>query len=389
MSEWKQVVAYEFIEINPKEILKKGSIAPKISMDMLKPFTRKVSSYIEEPYKGGTKFRNQDTIMARITPCLENGKTSMVDILPAAAVGFGSTEYIVFRARPEISDPKFIYYLACSNAIRDIAIKSMVGSSGRQRVQQSVVNNIEIRVPELKEQQKIASVLSSLDDKIELNNAINENLEQQAQLVFKKEFIDIPSTPIGWEHGNLLEIADYLNGLAMQKFRPQTDEVGIPVLKIKELRQGSCDSSSEFCSPNIKPEYFIYNGDVVFSWSGSLLVDFWCGEKCGLNQHLFKVTSKKHEKWFYYSWTNYHLQKFIAIASDMATTMGHIKREELSKSDVLIPNEEDYIRIGSILQPLYDIIISNRIENRKLASIRDSLLPQLMSGEVDVSEVTP
>ena len=218
---------------------------------------------------------------------------------------------------------------------------------------------------------------------------INENLEQQAQLVFKKEFIDIPSTPIGWEHGNLLEIADYLNGLAMQKFRPQTDEVGIPVLKIKELRQGSCDSSSEFCSPNIKPEYFIYNGDVVFSWSGSLLVDFWCGEKCGLNQHLFKVTSKKHEKWFYYSWTNYHLQKFIAIASDMATTMGHIKREELSKSDVLIPNEEDYIRIGSILQPLYDIIISNRIENRKLASIRDSLLPQLMSGEIDVSEVTP
>ena len=388
MGEWKTFVASDFIEFNPRESLKKGTIAPKISMDALDPFTRKITSYVNEAYNGGTKFRNQDTIMARITPCLENGKTSMVDILPNDVVGFGSTEYIVFRAKPGISDSKFVYYLACSKIIRDVAIKSMVGSSGRQRVQQSVVNNIEFSAPDLDEQEKIASILSSLDDKIELNRAINENLEQQAQGIFKKEFINIPSTPIGWEHGNLLEIADYLNGLAMQKFRPQSNEVGVPVLKIKELRQGSCDSSSEFCSTNIKPEYFIYNGDVIFSWSGSLLVDFWCGEKCGLNQHLFKVTSQNYDKWFYYLWTNYHLQKFIAIAADMATTMGHIKREELSKSDVLIPNEEDYIRIGSILQPLYDMIISNRIENRKLASIRDSLLPQLMSGEVDLSEVT-
>ncbi len=176
MVTWKKVVASEFIEFNPKETLKKGTIAPKISMDVLAPFKRKVSSYSQEPYNGGTKFRNQDTIMARITPCLENGKTSMVDILPEDTVGFGSTEYIVFRARSGISDSKFVYYLACSNVIRDIAIKSMVGSSGRQRVQQSVVNNIEFMAPNLEEQKRIAAVLSSLDDKIELNNAINENL---------------------------------------------------------------------------------------------------------------------------------------------------------------------------------------------------------------------
>lgn len=284
----------------------------------------------------------------------------------------------------DIVIPRFLYYV-----MSQLDLNAYNEGTTIPSLRTETLNRLEFDIPSIQDQMKILGYLSIIDEKIQNNKAINENLEQQAQLVFEKEFIDIPSTPIGWEHGNLLEIADYLNGLAMQKFRPQTDEVGIPVLKIKELRQGSCDSSSEFCSPNIKSEYFIYNGDVVFSWSGSLLVDFWCGEKCGLNQHLFKVTSKKHEKWFYYSWTNYHLQKFIAIASDMATTMGHIKREELSKSDVLIPNEEDYIRIGSILQPLYDIIISNRIENRKLASIRDSLLPQLMSGEVDVSEVTP
>ena len=185
----------------------------------------------------------------------------------------------------------------------------------------------------------------------------------------------------------MLEIAEYLNGLAMQKYRPKEDEQGIPVLKIKELRQGFCDSNSELCSPSIKEDYIVHDGDVIFSWSGSLLVDFWCGDVCGLNQHLFKVTSDSYDKWFYYAWTNHHLQKFIAIAADMATTMGHIKREELAKAEVLIPSEYDYERIGRLLAPIYDLVISNRIENRKLASLRDELLPRLMSGEIDVSAI--
>ena len=186
----------------------------------------------------------------------------------------------------------------------------------------------------------------------------------------------------------MLGIANYLNGLAMQKFRPSDDEQGLPVLKIKELRQGSCDANSELCSPSIKPEYIVHDGDVIFSLSGSLLVDFWCGGTCGLNQHLFKVTSNKYAKWFYFAWTNHHLQKFAAIAADMATTMGHIKREELAKAEVLIPSQSDYNRIDGILAPLYDLVIANRIENRKLASLRDDLLPQLMSGQLDVSEVS-
>ena len=192
---------------------------------------------------------------------------------------------------------------------------------------------------------------------------LNENLEQQAQAIFAQEFLNRSSVPDDWKEGSLLDIADYLNGLAMQKFRPSDDEIGLPVLKIKELRQGSCDSSSDLCSASIKPIYIIHDGDVIFSWSGSLLVDFWCGGTCGLNQHLFKVTSQKYDKWFYYAWTKHHLDRFIAVAADKATTMGHIKREDLAKAEVLIPNNADYSRIGSLLQPIYNLIIANRIEN--------------------------
>ena len=254
-------------------------------------------------------------------------------------------------------------------------------------VNKNAFSNYTISCPDLRTQVKISSVLSALDDKIENNNAINKNLDKQAQAIFTKHFIDIENTPDGWTEGSLTDIAEYLNGLAMQKFRPENEDDGLPVLKIKELRQGICDSESDRCSSEIKRAYIVHDGDVIFSWSGSLLVDFWCGGDCGLNQHLFKVTSEKYDKWFYYAWTNHHLQEFVKMAADRATTMGHIKRDALEKARVLIPNKEDYNHIGTLLQPLYDSIIANRIENRQLATLRDSLLPRLMSGEIDVSSI--
>ncbi len=248
---------------------------------------------------------------------------------------------------------------------------------------------VEMPIPirDTTEMEKNVLLLSALDEKIEVNRQINDNLYAQAKAIFDNHFINIDAIPAGWRKGNLLDIANYLNGLAMQKFRPQGNEIGLPVLKIKELRQGSCDDSSELCSLRIKPEYIIHDGDVIFSWSGSLLVDIWCGGTCGLNQHLFKVTSDIYDKWFYYLWTAHHLARFIAIAADKATTMGHIKREELAKAEVLIPCEEDYTSLTSIMQPIFELIISNRIEARKLAALRDELLPKLMSGEIDVSDV--
>ena len=215
---------------------------------------------------------------------------------------------------------------------------------------------------------------------------LNNNLEQQAKTIFEAEIVNRTELPNGWKNSNLASIADYLNGLAMQNFRPNDDDQGLPVLKIKELRQGSCDADSERCSSYIKSNYIVNDGDVIFSWSGSLLVDFWCGGICGLNQHLFKVMSTQYAPWFFYSWTNYHLAKFAAIASAKATTMGHIKRSDIEAAEVIIPSPADYERIGALIQPLYDLCVALRLENRKLAATRDSLLPRLLSGDIDISE---
>lgn len=281
----------------------------------------------------------------------------------------------------------FYYFWLRSHAGQHM-LHSIVTGSAQPKFNKTNFRDMLVPVPPRDQQDKIVSILQPLEEKIEHNNRINKNLLEQAQSIFTQEFLMLDRIPDGWQESSLLGIADYLNGLAMQKYRPKDDEQGLPVLKIKELRQGSCDFNSELCSPSIKPEFIVHDGDVIFSWSGSLLVDLWCGGTCGLNQHLFKVTSSTYDKWFYYAWTNHHLQKFAAIAADMATTMGHIKREELSKAEVLIPSQSDYDRIGGLLAPLYDLVIANRIENRKLASLRDELLPQLMSGQLDVSEVS-
>ena len=283
-------------------------------------------------------------------------------------------EYLVYYFHTPIGQHKLL-----SNA-------SQVGVPALARPS-STFQQIEVVLPELSIQKRVVEIISIIQKKIVNNQELNDNLYAQAKAIFDNHFINIDAIPAGWRKGNLLDIANYLNGLAMQKFRPQGHEIGLPVLKIKELRQGSCDDSSELCSLSIKPEYIIHNGDVVFSWSGSLLVDIWCGGTCGLNQHLFKVTSDVYDKWFYYLWTAHHLARFIAIAADKATTMGHIKREELAKAEVLIPCEEDYTSFNSIMQPIFELIISNRIESRKLAVLRDELLPKLMSGEIDVSAV--
>lgn len=175
MTEWIEKKFSDIVEFNPRETIKKGTIAKKVTMDKLHPFCKDIPSYELEKFAGGTKFRNGDTIMARITPCLENGKTVKVNILDEGEVGFGSTEYIVFRAKDGF-DEDYIYYLVCSPFVREPAIKSMVGSSGRQRVQTDVVQNLRIKIPPIQEQRRISSILKMLDDKIYINNQINNNL---------------------------------------------------------------------------------------------------------------------------------------------------------------------------------------------------------------------
>lgn len=281
--------------------------------------------------------------------------------------------------------------------LNNMNISPYVTGCAQPKLNQENLRNIEIELPSHID--SIASILSSLDRKIELNNKINADLEEMAQAIFKNWFVDfepfkdgkfvdseLGMIPEGWKVGRLTEIASYMNGLAMQKFPPENNEDSLPVLKIKELGQGFCGTDSDRCSCNIKDECKIHNGDVIFSWSGTLLVDVWCGGDCGLNQHLFKVTSKDYPKWFYYYWTKHHLQEFIHIAKDKAVTMGHIKRGHLEEALVAIPDNDSMERAHELFEPILSKMISLRLENSRLSLLRDTLLPRLMSGELEVPE---
>ena len=278
-----------------------------------------------------------------------------------------------------IVNPLFLYYSLCKKDFASLNVGSAVPS-----LTVSILNDIDVNVPTFDTQNRIVGILKSLDDKIELNRRINDNLEQQAQALFNHYFIEHPNLLGDYRIGNLTDAANYLNGLAMQKFRPQEGECGIPVLKIKELGQGNTDSSSDMCSENIANEYKVYDGDIIFSWSGTLMVRIWCGGLCGLN---FKVTSDIYPKWFYYFWTKYHLNKFIRIAQDKAVTMGHIKRGDLELSQVLIPQMDVLSKLDAILNPLLKQIIRVTCESKKLSMARDTLLPQLMSGELKIDNL--
>ena len=276
-------------------------------------------------------------------------------------------------------DIKFLFY-ALKLCLQQFKLMSQGTST--KFLTAVILNNFEISLPSLPEQRRIAGILSAIDDKIENNRRINTNLELQAQALFDEWFITNTSRLGVFSKAYLTDIANYLNGLAMQRYRPLKGEIGIPVLKIKELGQGLCDESSDLCSPSIEKKYVINDGDIIFSWSGTLLVDIWCGGVCGLNQHLFKVTSDKYPQWFIYYWTKHHLAKFIRIAKDKAVTMGHIKRGDLETSEVLIPNAEILSKMDNIIAPIFDAIISRRVENKTLATLRDTLLPKLMNGEI-------
>ena len=296
--------------------------------------------------------------------------------------------------------PLFLYYYLQQEEVKQSIINIAVGAT-MPSINTKLLSEIQIVAPSKTNQKLIASTLSTLDDKIECNRRINDNLQHQANALFKSWFVDFEPfrngefaeaemgmIPKGWQVVSLISIAKYLNGLAMQNFRPEENDKGLPVLKIKELGQGMSDSSSDRCSSDIAKQYIVNDGDVIFSWSGTLLVDLWCGGQCGLNQHLFKVTSSYCPKWFYYMWTKQHLNNFIQIAKDKAVTMGHIKRGHLEEAKVLVPTETAMNAMTAIMQPIIDEIIDSRIESRRLSQLRDALLPRLMSGELKVDSLT-
>lgn len=292
---------------------------------------------------------------------------------------------------------------------------------GTGKIPTDILKSIRIWLPDAKEQLRIARVLEAIDDKIELNRRMNDTLEAMARAIFQSWFIDFdpvrakaggespdsicqrlgmttellarfPETfvesplsaiPAGWTVCALDEIAEYLNGLALQKFPAVEGDDWLPVVKIAQLRAGHTHTADK-ASTQVPPAYVVENGDVLFSWSGSLEVDIWCGGRGALNQHLFKVTSNTYPRWFYFLWTKYHLNAFRDIAANKATTMGHIQRKHLTEATVLCPPLAVIDEMTKVMAPLIDMTISCRLESARLAQVRDALLPELLSGNIDL-----
>lgn len=276
----------------------------------------------------------------------------------------------------------YLYYFLKDDATHDYLASQSSGSANQANISKQDIEALEFQLLPPPEQKAIAEVLSSLDDKIDLLHCQNKILEQMAETLFRQWFIE--GSGEDWEERSLSRIASFLNGLACQKFPPKNDIDKLPVLKIKQLRNGFSDDS-DWCTTDIKPEYVIENGDVIFSWSASLMVKIWDGSRCILNQHLFKVSSEEFPKWFYYLWSKHHLDEFISISSSHATTMGHIKRGDLDDAMVLVPSPDEIVELSELFTPLVDKIITNNKSLNNLESLRDTLLPKLMSGEVTVA----
>ena len=317
---------------------------------------------------------------------------------------------------PKKLDRRYIYFFLLSRAFREQLDSRKGETDMADYVSLTTQRTLKVTVPPLAEQKAIAAVLGALDDKIELNRRMNATLEAMARSLFQSWFVDfdpvrakldgrkpigldvataalfpehleetaLGHTPKGWEVRSVNKTAHYLNGLALQKF-PPGDGPTLPVIKIAQLRKGD-SVGADRCNTDLPPAYIVQDGDVLFSWSGSLEVELWCGGSGALNQHLFKVTSPEFPKWFYYLWTLYHLDEFRLVAADKATTMGHIQRGHLTAAKVLIPPRPLLDAMTSTMSPLIDQLVANRIQSRTLATLRDTLLPKLLSGELHIAE---
>jgi type I restriction enzyme, S subunit len=284
-----------------------------------------------------------------------------------------------------------------------------------QKINLSTLREVPVPLPHIDDQRAIARTLGTLDEKIELNRQTNSTLETISRTLFRSWFVtfdpiaardeggltrglnaklarEFPSTfvessswgapvPAGWDVEPLDSIANFKNGLALQKYRPAPDEERLPVIKIAQLRAG-VPGKDEWASAAISPSCILENGDIVFSWSGSLLVKPWCGGRGALNQHLFKVTSDRFPKWFYHQWTLHHLPTFQDIAADKATTMGHIRRYHLTEAVCVVPSPGILAAANRLLGPFLERFISMRLESQALLEMRALLLPKLISGEI-------
>lgn len=393
-SEWKYVKASDIVDFNPRESIPRNTMAKKVGMEHLQPFTRDIPAYELSPFKGGSKFRNGDTLMARITPCLENGKTAQVNILDDGEVGFGSTEFIVLRAKPSISDKDFIYYLAMSPVLREKAIKSMVGSSGRQRVQQGVLNNTEFYAPPLVEQQKIGRTLRTLDDKIANNTKINRHLEQMAQAIFKSWFVDFEpfggEMPGDWREVPLGEVVEMSTRALNPQSCPDTILEHYSIPAFDETRLPVFEAASE-----IKSNKYIVDKDCfLISKLNPTTKRIWrpyCISPhavCSTEFMVYRAKNRDHKDFYYSVIDSPAFTDFLLahITGSTGSRQRAIPSETLSFS-VIVPPDDIIEDFCDKVTAVYAHFEQNHLENRRLRQMRDALLPRLMSGELSVADL--
>jgi type I restriction enzyme S subunit len=335
-------------------------------------------------------------------------------------LGIISQALLILRPITDVLLPRFLYYFLTSPQGQSELLNASHGAVQQNIAPRAVVEKISTPMPSLGEQKQIIGLLGVFDDKIALLRETNATLEAIAQVLFKSWFVDFdpvraktegrdpegvppevadlfPSEfedselgeiPKGWRVRSLDSFATYLNGLALQKYPPESDQEFLPVIKIAQLRAGNT-LGADRASAHLKPDYIVHDGDVLFSWSGSLEVEIWCGGDGALNQHLFKVTSDEMPKWFYYLATRHFLPSFRETAAHKATTMGHIQRKHLTESRLALPPEDVLSALSGYVAPLIDKRVANALQARGLSNLRDTLLPRLMSGKLEVSEPLP
>ena len=388
--EWTTKKISEIADLNPRESLQKGKITKKIGMDKLQPFNRDIISYEKEIFTGGSKFRNGDTIMARITPCLENGKIAKVGILDENEIGFGSTEFIVFRAKEEI-DEDYLYYLVCSSIVREPAIKSMVGSSGRQRVQTDVVQNLEIKVPPAKEQKVIGKILRNLDDKIKLNNEINNNLEQQVLTLYQHNFINTIN-----ELRKKCKMEEYFD-VSIGKTPPRKEPrwfsnnlQDITWISISDMgKSGLYISNSSEQLTREAIEYYnikiVPDNTVLLSFKLTVgRVAITDGEVTTNEAIAHFKTNRKEINEYLYCYLKHFKFETMGSTSSIATA---INSKIIKSMLFIVPTDIELDNFHNTVAPMFRKIKDNLIEISNLTYLRDTLLPKLMSGEIDVSEI--
>ncbi|MGH3629274.1 MAG: restriction endonuclease subunit S [Sciscionella sp.] len=344
---------------------------------------------------------------------VRTGKPGACAVIPKSLPISNCSDLVIVRPGPNL-DSRFLAYYVDSVAAQIISAYQV--GAVQQHFNVRSARNLKLALPPLPEQEAIASILYSLDDRIELNRRVNDTLEATARAIFKSWFVDFdpvrakaerrqpfgmnaetavlfPNSfedsvlgriPKGWKTTGLDQIASFLNGLALQKFPANGDDF-LPAIKIAQLRRGTSEGADRI-SREIPADYIVHDGDVLFSWSGSLEVIVWCGGPGALNQHLFKVSSADYPKWFYYYWTKEHLADFQHIAAGKATTMGHIQRHHLSDAKVIVPPQPLVHEADRIISPIFQLRIMNSLESRTLASLRDALLPKLVSGEIHIKD---